>query len=201
MDDTMESSDPPLPTPPSALETTEPLASSCLLTDDSSESSPQQQQQQQMIQFLQLVGVNQPCDCSALIQLNLPNVGLSSLPDAMATMFPNLSTLFLPKNRFDELPAVLGKCKNLTVRFLFGVSVCVEGRGRGLLKKKKWRKNIGVSLPNAINVDFRWQCPLGGIFLNASSTQILNYFFLYFYLYFLLCLMDTISVFACPFFC
>lgn len=142
MADTME-----IDPPPSALETTVPLVSSCIVTDDSSESSPQQQQQE-MIQFLQLVGVNQPCDCSALIKLNLPNAGLSSLPDAMATMFPNLSTLFLPNNRFDELPAVLGKCKNLTVRF--GCRCWAEG---GILNKKDCLKNIRVSLQNATSED------------------------------------------------
>jgi len=45
--------------------------------------------------------------------LNLTNCGLSSLPSGFEAAFPNLSILFLSKNCFEELPAVIGKCVKL----------------------------------------------------------------------------------------
>lgn len=48
-----------------------------------------------------------------LTQLNLPKCGLSSLPHDLGTLLPNLSILFCPANRFDELPAVIGSCPSL----------------------------------------------------------------------------------------
>jgi tRNA A-37 threonylcarbamoyl transferase component Bud32 len=54
-----------------------------------------------------------PQALQALTKLNLPDCGLSSLPDNLGTHLPNLSILFAPKNSFEELPAVIGSCPNL----------------------------------------------------------------------------------------
>lgn len=56
-------------------------------------------------------------DLSRLQKLNLPNCGLSTLPMNLPKLVPNLSIIFLPKNHFEELPAVIGSCTKLQVRF------------------------------------------------------------------------------------
>ena len=48
-----------------------------------------------------------------LTQLNLPKCGISSLPSDLGVHLPNLSILFCPANRFQELPAVVGSCPSL----------------------------------------------------------------------------------------
>ena len=92
--------------------------------DGTVEECSQQQRQHQisasmtMLQFIALAGLKtiQPCDCSSLVKLNIPNCGLSSLPDKMPQFFPNLSILFAPNNKFNELPPVIGQCDQLQVR-------------------------------------------------------------------------------------
>lgn len=54
-----------------------------------------------------------PTTFSNITKLNLPECGLSSLPSSLGTWLPNLSILFAPKNKFQELPAVIGSCPNL----------------------------------------------------------------------------------------
>jgi hypothetical protein len=54
-----------------------------------------------------------PQALQALTKLNLPDCGLSSLPDNLGAHLPNLSILFAPQNSFEELPAVIGSCPNL----------------------------------------------------------------------------------------
>lgn len=56
-----------------------------------------------------------PATFSTLTKLDLPECGLTSLPSALATFLPNLRILFCPKNNFQELPAVIGSCPNLTM--------------------------------------------------------------------------------------
>ena len=51
-----------------------------------------------------------------LTKLNLPECGLSSLPATLPDLCPNLSIMFLPKNQFRELPAVIGRCSQLQVK-------------------------------------------------------------------------------------
>ena len=46
-------------------------------------------------------------------KLDLPGLGLSELPDGFETSFPNLSILFMPKNNFSEMPAVIGRMEKL----------------------------------------------------------------------------------------
>lgn len=50
---------------------------------------------------------------SAITKLDLSGCGLSTLPEGFAEALPNLSILFLSKNRFREMPAEIGVCKKL----------------------------------------------------------------------------------------
>ena len=50
---------------------------------------------------------------SKITKLDMADCGLSELPCGFETAFPNLSVLFLSKNKFREIPAVIGKCLQL----------------------------------------------------------------------------------------
>ena len=52
-------------------------------------------------------------DLSLLTKLDLPNCGITSLPESFHLAVPNLSILFCPKNKFTEVPAEIGRCRNL----------------------------------------------------------------------------------------
>jgi tRNA A-37 threonylcarbamoyl transferase component Bud32 len=52
-------------------------------------------------------------DLSQLVKLELANCSLTSLPDQLPTLLPNLEILFCPKNNFAVLPPVIGQCPNL----------------------------------------------------------------------------------------
>lgn len=52
-------------------------------------------------------------DFSTLTKLDIFNSGISYLPISLPTTLPNLQILFLMKNKFCEVPAVIGSCKNL----------------------------------------------------------------------------------------
>lgn len=57
----------------------------------------------------------EPSALANITQLNLPECELSSLPECMPKVLPNLSILFCPKNKFTELPAVIGSFPKLQV--------------------------------------------------------------------------------------
>jgi tRNA A-37 threonylcarbamoyl transferase component Bud32 len=46
-------------------------------------------------------------------KLDLSDCGLSQLPESFSTLLPNLSILFLSKNKFREMPEIIGKCSRL----------------------------------------------------------------------------------------
>jgi hypothetical protein len=48
-----------------------------------------------------------------ITKLDLSNCNLSTLPAGLPEAVPNLSVLFLSKNRFREMPAVIGQCSKL----------------------------------------------------------------------------------------
>ena len=48
-----------------------------------------------------------------ITKLDLPDCGLSALPDGFENAFPNLSILFLAKNKFQQVPDTIGKCPHL----------------------------------------------------------------------------------------
>lgn len=52
-------------------------------------------------------------DLATITKLDLFQVGLSSLPSSLPQYLPNLSILFCMKNKFEEVPAVIGKCPKL----------------------------------------------------------------------------------------
>jgi Leucine-rich repeat (LRR) protein len=52
-------------------------------------------------------------DLALLLKLELPNCGITTLPDCLPTVCPNLSILFCPKNKFVEVPALIGQCLKL----------------------------------------------------------------------------------------
>lgn len=56
-----------------------------------------------------------PSIFDSITKLNLPDCGLSSLPASLSIWLPNLSILFCPKNKFEELPAAIGSCPKLQV--------------------------------------------------------------------------------------
>jgi Leucine-rich repeat (LRR) protein len=76
--------------------------------------TPKQDEEQKWL--LERTGLSTINDLTTLTKLNLPNCGLSTLPVNLSDLLPNLSILFAPKNHFEELPEVIGKCSNLQVR-------------------------------------------------------------------------------------
>lgn len=69
-----------------------------------------EEQEQFLLEKLQLSSV---ADLSMLTKLNLPACNLTSLPSELPQIIPSLSILFCPKNKFKELPAVIGQCPEL----------------------------------------------------------------------------------------
>lgn len=76
-----------------------------------------QEDEQQVESIMRLTGFA-IADLAVLTKLDLPNCGMSSLPSSLPQLVPNLSILFLPKNRFLEMPAIVGACPNLQVSTL-----------------------------------------------------------------------------------
>jgi hypothetical protein len=76
--------------------------------------TPKQEEEQKWL--LERTGLSTINDLTSLTKLNLPNCGLSNLPVNLPALLPNLSILFAPKNHFEELPPVIGKCSKLQVR-------------------------------------------------------------------------------------
>lgn len=56
---------------------------------------------------------SQSLDLSRITKLDLFQAGLTSLPSALPQYLPNLSILFCMKNKFEEVPEVIGQCPNL----------------------------------------------------------------------------------------
>jgi hypothetical protein len=78
----------------------------------------QQQQQQQRCQqhetwLLRQTGLETLHDVSMLRKLDLPNCQLTSLPENLAELLPQLEILFCPQNQFSEVPEVIGQCRKL----------------------------------------------------------------------------------------
>ena len=58
----------------------------------------------------------QPFNYNAVTKLDLFGSDLSALPSSLPELLPNLSIMFCAKNKFTEIPALIGWCKNLQVR-------------------------------------------------------------------------------------
>lgn len=75
------------------------------------ESTTQEEQRKWLLQNIPSSPIT--VDLSALTKLDLPNLGLTELPSSLPEICPALSILFCPKNKFVEVPAVIGQCKHL----------------------------------------------------------------------------------------
>jgi hypothetical protein len=63
--------------------------------------------------LLKQTGLTTRQDLSKLTKLDLPNCRLTSLPEQLPAILPNLEILFCPKNSFQEVPAIIGQCPKL----------------------------------------------------------------------------------------
>jgi Leucine-rich repeat (LRR) protein len=94
-------------------------SSSTVVGGDYNEEKDQQLEEDQQRQWLldtiaTTRGLNNNnIDLSLLIKLDLPNCGIKTLPSCLPNICPNLSILFLSKNNFLEVPAVIGQCLKL----------------------------------------------------------------------------------------
>jgi tRNA A-37 threonylcarbamoyl transferase component Bud32 len=71
---------------------------------------------EEVLQLLQLRKAPSPVglgDLAQLTKLDLPKCGLSSLPEALPEVLPNLSIMFLSGNNFTEMPKIIGDCPQL----------------------------------------------------------------------------------------
>lgn len=59
------------------------------------------------------IKVAHPAPFSNITKLDIFDCGISSLPDSFAEAFPELSILFLSKNKFKEMPKMIGDCPKL----------------------------------------------------------------------------------------
>ena len=80
--------------------------------------APTPNQEEERKWLLERTGLPSINDFIGLTKLNLPNCGLSALPVNLPELLPNLSILFAPKNHFEELPPIIGKCSKLQVSFV-----------------------------------------------------------------------------------
>jgi len=79
------------------------------------DETKQDQQQQWLLEHVKIPSSPTPsaADLSALTKLDLPNLGLTELPTCLPRTCPSLSILFCPKNKFVEVPPIIGKCPEL----------------------------------------------------------------------------------------
>jgi len=76
------------------------------------ESTTQEEQRQWLLEHIPSSPTT-TVDLSSLTKLDLPNLGLTELPSCLPDICPSLSILFCPKNKFVEVPSVIGQCKHL----------------------------------------------------------------------------------------
>lgn len=62
---------------------------------------------------VKIVEIEGSLSLTNISKLDLSNCNLSTLPTRLPEAVPNLSILFLSKNRFREMPAVIGQCSKL----------------------------------------------------------------------------------------
>jgi hypothetical protein len=62
---------------------------------------------------VKIVKIEGSLSLTNISKLDLSNCNLSTLPAGLPEAVPNLSILFLSKNRFREMPAVIGQCSKL----------------------------------------------------------------------------------------
>ena len=80
--------------------------------DNNNENINENEHHNEAMQFLKIANI-EPSNFSTLTKLDIFGAGMSSLPINLPKILPNLKTLFLMKNEFTEVPAVIGSCPNL----------------------------------------------------------------------------------------
>ncbi len=83
------------------------------MSEQSREKSTIQEEQRQWLLEHIPSSPTTTVDLSSLTKLDLPNLGLTELPSSLPEICPSLSILFCPKNKFVEVPSVIGQCKHL----------------------------------------------------------------------------------------
>jgi Leucine-rich repeat (LRR) protein len=86
--------------------------------EDEKELEDLNQQRQWLFDTMLKISLNnnieqKEVDLSLLMKLDLPNCGIKTLPECLPKLCPNLSILFLSKNKFVEVPAIIGSCLKL----------------------------------------------------------------------------------------
>ena len=93
-----------------------------------------------------------PSSYPNIIKLDLFQCGLSTLPEEISTLLPNLNTLFCMKNIFTQVPAVIGACPNLQM-VSFKSNRVASIHPDALQKQMRWlilTDNSLTSLPDTI---------------------------------------------------
>ena len=83
------------------------------ITNESEEQSHQTSTSHEMNRFLLLADVKEKNNLMNLTKLDIFNGGISHLPNELPQTLPKLQTLFLMKNKFATVPAIIGSCKHL----------------------------------------------------------------------------------------
>ena len=105
----------------------------------------------EMTKILKIANI-ESTDLSSLTKLDIFNGGLSYLPESLADFLPNLKTMFLMKNNFKEVPAVVGSCKNLDM-VSFKSNQLVSIHPEALQPQMRWlilTDNNLTSIPSTI---------------------------------------------------
>jgi len=93
-------------------------------------------------------------DLSSLVKLDLPNCKLTSLPTYLPQICPQLSILFVPKNKFTEVPGIIGQCLQLQM-VSFKECYTIESISPNALQKQlRWLILTGnkiSKIPNEIS--------------------------------------------------
>mmetsp|Transcript_15341 Transcript_15341/g.44391 ORF Transcript_15341/g.44391 Transcript_15341/m.44391 type:complete len:493 (-) Transcript_15341:156-1634(-) len=118
-----------------------------------------------------------PFQNHAIQKLDLFQCNLSSLPSSLPEVLPNLSILFCMKNKFTEMPAVIGQCPRLQM-VSFKSNEMTSIHPEALQPQMRWlilTDNRLESLPSTIGrcTDLQ-KCMLSGNLLTALPDEIEN---------------------------
>ncbi|CAJ1948391.1 unnamed protein product [Cylindrotheca closterium] len=112
-----------------------------------------------------------------MTKLDLFQAGLSTLPSSLATLLPNLSILFCMKNKFQEIPEVIGQCPNLQM-ISFKSNQVESIHPNALQEQLRWlilTDNKIQELPSTIGRCKKLQkCMLSGNCLERLPPEISN---------------------------
>jgi hypothetical protein len=100
------------------MSTSEHMSTSESVSNDNDSTAADEVEEIDVRRLLQLakvkiVKIEGSLSLTNISKLDLSNCNLSTLPEGLPEAVPNLSILFLSKNRFHEMPAVIGQCSKL----------------------------------------------------------------------------------------